>query len=278
MANRAFMKMYWGDYIGDTRHLNVTLHGAYMMLIAHYWNTGGPINDDDNELWRITSCDSVDQWLELRPKIIRFFRIENGLLTHKRIDCELALAARSYDAKVDAAKRTGSTNRSAPQKSSKPMQPEPDSESEPERRLSTPESKPERNRSLRSLVRDRNQYDDGFEEFWKAYPRKIGKPRAYQAYSRAMKRTTGAKVLEGVRKYRFSEEEKFQPHASTWLNDDRWELEAGTAPLRTTHNGHKAPSSVDAIRAMREHVHGASRPRYDDADDFTIDGQAEEQQ
>lgn len=84
--------MYWGDYARDTGHLNACGHGAYLMLIKHYWCTGQPLADNDNELWRIACCDSKTEWLRVRDKITRLFSMEDGVLRHKRIDLELGKA------------------------------------------------------------------------------------------------------------------------------------------------------------------------------------------
>ena len=86
----AWMPLYIGDYLRDTAHLNVRHHGAYLLLIMHYF-VSGPLSDDDEELATITRC-SLDEWLSLRQKVARFFQIENRLWRHKRIDAERARA------------------------------------------------------------------------------------------------------------------------------------------------------------------------------------------
>lgn len=86
------MPMYWGDYARDTGHLDATSHGAYLMLIKHYWCTGEPLVDDDDELWRVSCCDSKRDWLRIRPRVVRFFKQDDGLLRHDRVDRELAKA------------------------------------------------------------------------------------------------------------------------------------------------------------------------------------------
>lgn len=88
-----WMPIYWGDYARDTGDLGATMHGAYLMLIKHYWCTGTPLADDDAALWRIATCDSIGHWRRLRPTIERFFHIEGGVWRHKRIDAELERAA-----------------------------------------------------------------------------------------------------------------------------------------------------------------------------------------
>lgn len=87
-----WMPIYWGDYARDTGHLNALAHGAYLMLIKHYWCTGSPLNDDDSELWRVACCDSLGEWKRIRNKLSPLFQILEGKWRHKRIDRELQRA------------------------------------------------------------------------------------------------------------------------------------------------------------------------------------------
>ncbi|MEV7014080.1 hypothetical protein [Streptosporangium sp. NPDC051022] len=67
-----------------------------------------------------------------------------------------------------------------------------------------------------------------FEEFWKNYPRKVGKPDARKAWDKAVK--AGANpddIIAGAVNYdrdpvRRSSEIKFTAHPTTWLNQGRW--------------------------------------------------------
>lgn len=104
-----FMPMYWGDYARDTGDLNNAGHGAYLMLIKHYWGTGRPLPDDDAKLWRIACCDSIGAWKKLRPAIAPFFKIGDGQWRHARVDRELAKAAERYEKRSKAGQKGNST-------------------------------------------------------------------------------------------------------------------------------------------------------------------------
>jgi uncharacterized protein YdaU (DUF1376 family) len=87
-----WMPMFWSDYRGDTSHLGAAEHGAYLLLIGHYWTTGKPLPDDDNVLWRIASANGLAEWRKLRRKVAPFFQIHEGEWRHRRIDSELEKA------------------------------------------------------------------------------------------------------------------------------------------------------------------------------------------
>lgn len=82
-----WMPLYIGDYLKDTGRLSTEQHGAYLLLIMEYWQTG-PIPDDDAELGSVTRL-GVKEWKKTRQKLIRFFIVENGVWKHHRIDEEL---------------------------------------------------------------------------------------------------------------------------------------------------------------------------------------------
>lgn len=86
--NRPWMPLYVADYRADTAHLNAAQHGAYLLLIMHYWQTGS-LPTDDAPLARI-ACMTAVEWRKSKAVIAAFFTPE---WKHKRIDAELARAA-----------------------------------------------------------------------------------------------------------------------------------------------------------------------------------------
>src|SRR5262252_2304075 len=86
MSNRAWMPLWIGDYLADTGHLRTVDHGAYCLLLMHYWRTGG-LPQDDVQLAKITRLP-LKSWVEhVKPVIQPLFR--EGW-RHKRVDQELA--------------------------------------------------------------------------------------------------------------------------------------------------------------------------------------------
>lgn len=78
-----------------------------------------------------------------------------------------------------------------------------------------------------------------FEEFWDAYPRKVNRLEASIAFARLdPDHSLAAKIVVAVRYQKVygclrtkpDGDKSFIPHASTWLNQRRWEDELESAP------------------------------------------------
>ena len=101
------------------------------------------------------------------------------------------------------------------------------------------------------MVRARQPQDtDAFYEFWCEYPRPEGKAAARRAYARAVRRATPAEILEGLRRYRFSPDIQFQPHPTTWLNQDRFIVEEPSAPCTVALLAPAKTDLHDSLRAI----------------------------
>lgn len=89
MAAPPYMKLYIGDYLGDTHHLGALEHGAYLLLLMAMWRAGGTLPSADRNLAKIARC-TPDEWAEIREAVLAFFKHSRGRLTHKRVSEEIA--------------------------------------------------------------------------------------------------------------------------------------------------------------------------------------------
>lgn len=99
-----------------------------------------------------------------------------------------------------------------------------------------------------------------FAEFWAAYPcKQPSRKAALASYRQAVKRADHETIMAGVARYKFSPDPSKRPHATTWLNQDRWtavsdqQAEASsndTAPTPTP--AHHRPMTADEIAEQRK--------------------------
>ncbi len=99
---RPWMPLYVGDYLGDTGHLTTAQHGAYLLLMMHYWRKG-ELPDDDRQLSKITKLP-LKTWCEYRPTLQDFF---HSGWRHKRIDAELERMLRVSEKRAIAGQKGG---------------------------------------------------------------------------------------------------------------------------------------------------------------------------
>jgi hypothetical protein len=99
--------------------------------------------------------------------------------------------------------------------------------------------------SLNTLTNNRHQ--PLFDAFWKAYPRKVGKGAAQKAWAAAVRKADPDRIIEAVERYAWPDEPSFIPHASTWLNGQRWEDEL-------PNMGPRKPSEEELERMERERL------------------------
>jgi uncharacterized protein YdaU (DUF1376 family) len=81
------MPLHIGDYLADTGHLTATEHGAYLLLIMHYWQNGH-LPENERLIARIAKLNA-EQWDESRDVLAMLF---GPNWQHRRIDAELSKA------------------------------------------------------------------------------------------------------------------------------------------------------------------------------------------
>jgi hypothetical protein len=93
-----------------------------------------------------------------------------------------------------------------------------------------------------------------FAEFYARYPRKVGIGAARKAYVKALKTTQHDDIMFGLSQQLASMEAKdkqFIPHASTWLNQERWADEP-EEPTGKDSGGTNGPGTASGSNGARE--------------------------
>lgn len=102
LMSRAWMPMYWGDYLRDTRDLTTLQHGAYLLLIGHYWQHEH-LPTDEKQLATIAGL-SLSRWRAIQAPIAAKFSPD---WRHGRIDEELEQTERKINQRIIAGRRGG---------------------------------------------------------------------------------------------------------------------------------------------------------------------------
>jgi hypothetical protein len=67
-----------------------------------------------------------------------------------------------------------------------------------------------------------------FDQFWARYPkcpRRTDKPGSRKALTRALKFASFEEIMDGLKRYPFSPDPQYIPLPTTWLNQQRWDIE-----------------------------------------------------
>jgi uncharacterized protein YdaU (DUF1376 family) len=93
------MQFYVADYLADTAHLTTEEHGAYLLLLFSYWQTGKPLRID-----RLSTVARVsnERWPSVAETLSEFFSVSATHWLHFRVEADLE-AVNSKTSKASAA-------------------------------------------------------------------------------------------------------------------------------------------------------------------------------
>jgi hypothetical protein len=102
-----------------------------------------------------------------------------------------------------------------------------------------------------------NASEDGFEEFWQGYPRKVGKGAARKAWAKAITKASPEKITAVVKRYAAGEIARmtagdnpglrYTAHPTTWLNAERWDDETTPTVSTPKPNPHGGRAIADLV-------------------------------
>ena len=85
---------------------------------------------------------------------------------------------------------------------------------------------PKAEKAKKQAAKDRRDYTDSFETFWKIYPRKTGKGAAYDSWQKMGCESDSEKIIASIEAQSSTvfagTEMRFIPLCQTWLNQERW--------------------------------------------------------
>lgn len=110
MAALPYMQLYVADYLADTMHLSTEEHGAYLLIIFNYWQTGKPIPKP--RLPKIARL-SNDRWVSAETSLSEFFNEVDDEWVHERIEIDLEVVRTAQTQRVAAGKASAEARKQA---------------------------------------------------------------------------------------------------------------------------------------------------------------------
>lgn len=110
MAALPYMQLYVADYLADTMHLSTEEHGAYLLIIFNYWQTGKPIPKP--RLPKIARL-SNDRWISAETSLSEFFNEVDDEWVHERIELDLEVVRTAQTQRVAAGKASAEARKQA---------------------------------------------------------------------------------------------------------------------------------------------------------------------
>ena len=212
-------QFYPKDWLSDADVICMTFaqKGAYITLLCYCWLEGQLPNNDD---YIRKLLGNVPKWKSLWNGIKHKFEVEGDFLVQPRLEYE-RMKQEEYRKKKSVAGKKGMEKRWGKH---------PKVDNTDTKLLLT-----KNNSSFTSSIAYSSNKDiyTSFEQFWEAYPRKVGKKTAKISWGK-IKPDDGLleKILIAVEKQKKSkqwQQTQFIPNPSTWLNQERWKDEVEDA-------------------------------------------------
>lgn len=219
--------LYVDDFLGGTSEMSAEEVGGYIRLLCHQWAKGGLPNDPE----RLGRMAGLLGSPSLGYAVAKFTLCDDGQLRHPRLEAlrserDAFLLKQAESGKKGAEKRwkgrpaIGNPN-------SEPIAtplPTPMANGCPNDSSPSPSPSP-----INTPKAPKGAEVVGFDEFWKAYPKKVAKPAAIKAWAKLSPNDeTFRKILESVKTQAASPDwikdgGQYIPHPATYLNGRRWE-------------------------------------------------------
>jgi hypothetical protein len=232
---RSIKPDFWtdGDVVGLSFPARLLFIGSWNFAMCDF----GHVADDPVRLKMqvlpaddVDANDLLDELLEA-GRMVRLVGSDGRTYLHIKRFVDHQKIERRWSPRCPACADDGVTE--APLSTNRPAEPRRTSRNLPETpRTSAQEGKGREGKGVKTSPPA--DAGDDFEAFWTHYPRKVKKAEAAKVWGRARKKADLDTIIGGLNRYlpvwRITEPQ-FIPHASAWLNGERWNDEV-TAPHR----------------------------------------------
>lgn len=212
------------DFLDGIVGMTPDLIGAYIVTLDLIYARGGPIPNEQRWLGGVMGC-SPRAATSLVNRLVEAGKLHliDGKLTNDRASFEIENAASFARKQVENGAKGGRTRtendakvnniKAKGQATLKPIH------------NSTEDKKEDSSNELSSAR--------PFDEFWAAYPKRIGKADAQRAWAKASRVAVPAHILAAAKAYALHppDDPRFIPNPATWLNGGRYD-----DPIEEPHN------------------------------------------
>lgn len=229
-----FYKRFMGDYAKDTAHLSLAEHGAYTLLLDHYYATEQPLPADYQALYRICRAFDKKEQEAVRSVADVYFPVnDEGGRINPRAEKQLS----DDTNRVESARVNGKKG-GRPKKQTQPVN-EKQTEKEPEKNplgfdsetQQEPNTKAHHSQSQNKEKPSSPDADFAglrFQEFWEAWPkteRRTAKAECLKKWKLRHLDAIADRVLEHVKAMKTTKkwQDGFEPAPLTYINQKHWE-------------------------------------------------------
>lgn len=264
-----YYKRHIGDFTKATGHLSQGQVGAYDLLLDWYYSNERPLPLDQECLYRIGRAHDRAEKKNVDLVLSEFFtRTEDGY-RHKRVEEEIEQASRKSSKAADSANARWAAMRSQESQNTDAMQTHDGHDANAMRTHSERNATPLLHYSITPKSKSTIGSPDGdatdragdrFDEFWGVYPRLEAKARALKAWKAkriGARPGLAERIIEDVKDRKARHRpwlDGFVPHASTYLNGERWEDPISMAPAARAGPLEQRPvgKTASAIMALEQ--------------------------
>ena len=203
-----------GDYRRDSSHLTLLEHGVYRQLLDQYYLDEKPLTLDEDKLFRLISARTEDEKQATRNVLHDFFiKTKDGYVKNR---CHREIEF--YQERLDIASKAG---KASALKRATTVQHEGNDRSTTVQLTNNQEPITNNQEPINNNI----SIYDHFQEFWDAYPRKVGKQAALKAWNKTKPNIEEVLIALDWQKQSdqwYKNGGQFIPNPATWINQHRW--------------------------------------------------------